>query len=85
MPKYIVIDESSANTTEYGIALFEGDTQVKVIPKLSPGKEDIEVVSGAAKRTVGRAVPLRGYSGGLFDRLFNMTVDRIDKRAVSSL
>ena len=42
MPKYIVIDESSANTTEYGIALFEGDTQVKVIPKLSPGKKDIE-------------------------------------------
>ena len=45
MPKYIVIDESSANTTEYGIALFEDDTQLKVIPKLSPCKEDIEALT----------------------------------------
>ena len=42
MPHYIVVGDFSANITEYGIALFEGETELQTIPKLSPCKEDVE-------------------------------------------
>ena len=42
MPHYIVVGDFSASITEYGIALFEGETELQTIPKLSPCKEDIE-------------------------------------------
>ena len=42
MPQYIVVGDFSANITEYGIALFEGETELQTIPKLSPCKEDVE-------------------------------------------
>ena len=42
MQQYIVVGDFSANITEYGIALFEGETELKTIPKLSPCKEAVE-------------------------------------------
>lgn len=42
MPHYTVVGDFSANITEYGIALFEGETELQTIPKLSPCKEAVE-------------------------------------------